>query len=180
MSMASRSVRLGELRRPVFATIAAVRPAGVGPSDSRTAERPDCANETASEDEIWFMFGWPYETTACMTRLIYSGLFDECPEPENRQHLIAYGSGAIPFFSGKIKARLQPDFLRHTRSENQRSRQNAVSNGTRSTISSCCTPIRRWAAKSMPCGAATLLLRDVAFALFATDAPFDAQVGAAA
>ena len=32
-----------------------------------------------SEDEIWFTFGWPYETTACMTRLIYSGLFDELP-----------------------------------------------------------------------------------------------------
>jgi len=27
-----------------------------------------------------FTFGWPYETTACMTRLIYSGLFDEMPK----------------------------------------------------------------------------------------------------
>src|SRR5215468_7463676 len=31
---------------------------------------PDYASEQASEAEIWFSFGWPYETTACMTRLI--------------------------------------------------------------------------------------------------------------
>ena len=30
---------------------------------------PDYASETASEDEIWFTFGWPYETTAAVTRL---------------------------------------------------------------------------------------------------------------
>ena len=24
---------------------------------------PDYAGETVSEDEIWFTFGWPYETT---------------------------------------------------------------------------------------------------------------------
>src|SRR5664279_5800022 len=35
----------------------------------------DYATEKMSQDEIWFTFGWPYETTACMTRLIYSGLF---------------------------------------------------------------------------------------------------------
>ena len=39
----------------------------------------DYASEKASENEIWFSFGWPYETTACMTRLIYSGIFDELP-----------------------------------------------------------------------------------------------------
>jgi aminocarboxymuconate-semialdehyde decarboxylase len=29
----------------------------------------DYASEQASENEIWFSFGWPYETTACMTAL---------------------------------------------------------------------------------------------------------------
>jgi len=29
------------------------------------------------ENEIWFTFGWPYETTACVTRLIFSGIYDE-------------------------------------------------------------------------------------------------------
>ena len=33
----------------------------------------------SSEAEIWFTFGCPYETSACMTRLIYAGLFDKLP-----------------------------------------------------------------------------------------------------
>ncbi len=45
----------------------------------RGPDFPDYATEKTSQDEIWFSFGWPYETTACMTRLIYSGLFDELP-----------------------------------------------------------------------------------------------------
>ncbi|TMG89241.1 MAG: amidohydrolase [Betaproteobacteria bacterium] len=35
----------------------------------------DYASEKASENEIWFTFGWPYETTACVTRLIFSGIY---------------------------------------------------------------------------------------------------------
>jgi predicted TIM-barrel fold metal-dependent hydrolase len=59
----------------------------------------DYAGETASEDEIWFSFGWPYETTACMTRLIYSGLFDELPTLKIVTH---HMGGMIPFFAGRI------------------------------------------------------------------------------
>jgi predicted TIM-barrel fold metal-dependent hydrolase len=59
----------------------------------------DYATEQASEDEVWFSFGWPYETTACMTRLIYSGLFDELPALKIITH---HMGGMIPYFSGKI------------------------------------------------------------------------------
>ena len=51
----------------------------------------DYASEQASENEIWFSFGWPYETTACMTRLIYSGIFDELPDAEDR-HAITWAA----------------------------------------------------------------------------------------
>jgi aminocarboxymuconate-semialdehyde decarboxylase len=61
---------------------------------------PDYASETASEDEVWFSFGWPYETTACMTRLIYSGLFDELPTLKIISH---HMGGMIPYFPAKIK-----------------------------------------------------------------------------
>jgi uncharacterized protein len=61
---------------------------------------PDYAAEKTSEDEIWFSFGWPYETTACMTRLIYSGLFDELPRLKIITH---HMGGMIPAFSAKIK-----------------------------------------------------------------------------
>jgi len=61
---------------------------------------PDYATEKISEDEIWFCFGWPYETTACMARLIYSGLFDELPHLKIITH---HMGGMIPAFSAKIK-----------------------------------------------------------------------------
>jgi aminocarboxymuconate-semialdehyde decarboxylase len=59
----------------------------------------DYASEKVSEEEIWFSFGWPYETTACMARLIYSGLFDELPQLKIIAH---HMGGMIPYFSGKI------------------------------------------------------------------------------
>ena len=59
----------------------------------------DYAAEKLSQDEIWFSFGWPYETTACMTRLIYSGLFDELPSLKIISH---HMGGMIPYFPGKI------------------------------------------------------------------------------
>jgi aminocarboxymuconate-semialdehyde decarboxylase len=61
---------------------------------------PDYAAEKISEDEIWFSFGWPYETTACMARLIYSGLFDELPKLKIISH---HMGGMIPYFAAKIK-----------------------------------------------------------------------------
>lgn len=59
----------------------------------------DYASETQSEDEVWFSFGWPYETTACMTRLIYSGLLDELP---NLKIITHHMGGMIPYFPVKI------------------------------------------------------------------------------
>jgi uncharacterized protein len=59
----------------------------------------DYTSEQVSEAEIWFSFGWPYETTACMTRLIYSGLFDELPDLKIITH---HMGGMIPYFAGRI------------------------------------------------------------------------------
>jgi uncharacterized protein len=59
----------------------------------------DYASEQASEAEIWFSFGWPYETTAAMTRLIYSGIFDELSDLKIVTH---HMGGMIPYFAGKI------------------------------------------------------------------------------
>jgi predicted TIM-barrel fold metal-dependent hydrolase len=85
--------------RPVFQRMAAHDlPIWVHPM--RTAQFSDYASEKESQNEIWFSFGWPYETTACMTRLIYSGIFDELPGLKIISH---HMGGMIPFFSGKIK-----------------------------------------------------------------------------
>jgi predicted TIM-barrel fold metal-dependent hydrolase len=85
--------------RPVFVAMAAHDlPVWVHPM--RTAQFSDYASEKESQNEIWFSFGWPYETTACMTRLIYSGLFDELPKLKIVSH---HMGGMIPYFAGKIK-----------------------------------------------------------------------------
>lgn len=60
---------------------------------------PDYASEDVSEDEIWFTFGWPYETSACMTRLVYSGLFDKLPDIKIITH---HFGGMTSFFAEKI------------------------------------------------------------------------------
>jgi predicted TIM-barrel fold metal-dependent hydrolase len=59
----------------------------------------DYAEEDHSENEIWFTFGWPYETSACVTRLIYSGLFDKLP---NLKIITHHMGGMIPYFAEKI------------------------------------------------------------------------------
>jgi len=84
--------------RPIFQRMAAYDlPIWIHPM--RGPQFSDYADEQASEDEIWFSFGWPYETTACMTRLIYSGLFDELPSVKLISH---HMGGMIPYFAGKI------------------------------------------------------------------------------
>jgi uncharacterized protein len=65
----------------------------------RGPQFPDYASEQTSDNEIWFTFGWPYETTACVTRLIYSGLFDELP---NAKIITHHMGGMIPYFAGRI------------------------------------------------------------------------------
>jgi aminocarboxymuconate-semialdehyde decarboxylase len=84
--------------RPIFARMVEHDlPVWVHPM--RGPNFPDYAGEQASEAEIWFSFGWPYETTAAMTRLIYSGLFDELPDLKIITH---HMGGMIPYFAGKI------------------------------------------------------------------------------
>ena len=84
--------------RPIFQRMVAHGlPVWVHPM--RGPDFADYASERTSEAEIWFSFGWPYETTACMTRLIYSGLFDELPDLKLITH---HMGGMIPYFAGKI------------------------------------------------------------------------------
>ena len=84
--------------RPVFARMVEHDlPVWVHPM--RGPQFSDYAGESASHDEIWFTFGWPYETTACMTRLIYSGLLDELP---NAKIITHHMGGMIPYFAGRI------------------------------------------------------------------------------
>jgi predicted TIM-barrel fold metal-dependent hydrolase len=66
---------------------------------ARGATFPDYPGEPKSKYEIWWTFGWPYETSAAMQRLVFSGLFDRLPGIK----IVAHHLGAmIPYFEGRI------------------------------------------------------------------------------
>jgi predicted TIM-barrel fold metal-dependent hydrolase len=66
---------------------------------TRNARFADYATETTSKFEIWWAFGWPYETSVAMARMVFSGLFERHPALK----IITHHLGAmIPFFEGRI------------------------------------------------------------------------------
>jgi predicted TIM-barrel fold metal-dependent hydrolase len=65
----------------------------------RGAEMSDYISEGRSEFEIWWAFGWPYETSAAMARLVFAGVFDRLPHLK----VITHHMGAmIPYFEGRV------------------------------------------------------------------------------
>jgi aminocarboxymuconate-semialdehyde decarboxylase len=66
---------------------------------ARGADFPDYKSEPKSYYEIWWTFGWPYETSVAMAHLVFSGLFDRHPNIK----IITHHMGAmIPYFEGRI------------------------------------------------------------------------------
>jgi uncharacterized protein len=66
---------------------------------ARGASFPDYQTEDRSQYEIWWTFGWPYDTSAAMARLVFSKLFDRHP---NIKIITHHGGGMIPFFEGRV------------------------------------------------------------------------------
>jgi uncharacterized protein len=84
--------------QPIFAD-AARRGVPIWIHPTRGAEFSDYATESKSLYEIWWTFGWPYETSAAMSRLVFSGLFDRHPDIKIITH---HGGAMIPFFEGRV------------------------------------------------------------------------------
>ena len=83
---------------PVFAKLAELdHPIWLHPI--RGPEHADYLAESHSEHELWFTFGWPYETAVAMGRLIYAGLFDRLPRIKIITHHLG---GLVPYLEGKI------------------------------------------------------------------------------
>jgi aminocarboxymuconate-semialdehyde decarboxylase len=90
--------------KPVFAAMAAHDlPIWLHPA--RNASMPDYAAESKSRFEMWWCFGWPYETSVAMARLVFSGVFDRHPGLKILTHHL--GGGMIPFFDGRIGAGME-------------------------------------------------------------------------
>ena len=60
----------------------------------------DYRTEQKSRFEIWQVLGWPYETSAAMARIVFSGLFDRLP---NLRIITHHCGGMIPYFSGRAE-----------------------------------------------------------------------------
>lgn len=66
---------------------------------ARGANMTDYASESQSEYEIWWTFGWPYETSAAMARMVFSQFFDRW---ENLKVITHHAGGMIPYFEGRV------------------------------------------------------------------------------
>ena len=69
----------------------------------RTAEMPDYAVEGKSRFEMWWCFGWPYDTSVAMARLVFAGVFDRFPNVKIITHHLG---GMIPYYDGRVGAGL--------------------------------------------------------------------------
>lgn len=60
-------------------------------ADYRTAD--------SSKYKIYHVFGWPYETTAAMTHLVFSGILERYP---NLKFITHHCGGMVPYFAQRI------------------------------------------------------------------------------
>jgi len=82
---------------PIFEKMAELdTPIWVHPA--RGAGFPDYQTEKKSKYEMWWVFGWPYETSVFMARIVFAGYFDRFPKLKIITHHLG---GMVPYFSGR-------------------------------------------------------------------------------
>jgi aminocarboxymuconate-semialdehyde decarboxylase len=64
----------------------------------RSFDQPDYATETVSYNQLFSIFGWPYDTTAAMVRLVFAGIFEKLPAIKFITH---HCGGMAPYFSDR-------------------------------------------------------------------------------
>ena len=85
--------------KPLFARMAEHDlPIWIHPT--RGANFPDYLTEDKSKYEIWWTFGWPYDTSVMMARLVFGGYFDAFP---NLKIITHHMGGMVPFFEGRVR-----------------------------------------------------------------------------
>jgi predicted TIM-barrel fold metal-dependent hydrolase len=156
--------------RPIFRRMAEHDlPVWVHPM--RGPQAADYTSEQQSEDEIWFSFGWPYETTAAMTRLIYSGIFDELPRLKVISH---HMGGMIPYFASKINLGFKQIFF-GTRERNPHAEERGLKKRPVEYYRTLYADTALGGDEAATrCGHAFF---GTGQCLFATDAPFDPEQG---
>ncbi len=66
----------------------------------RKINHPDYLTEKESKYNMFALFGWPYDTTSAMARLVFSGVMEKYPTLKIVTH---HCGGMVPFFSERIR-----------------------------------------------------------------------------
>ncbi|MFC1868853.1 amidohydrolase family protein [Thermodesulfobacteriota bacterium] len=66
----------------------------------RTRNSPDYQTEDKSLYRVFSVFGWPFETTVAMTRLVFSGILEKYP---NLKIITHHCGGMVPYFSERVQ-----------------------------------------------------------------------------
>ena len=96
------NIRGKPLDRPEFEPFFAAmnrlgKPIWIHPA--RAANHPDYLDEKKSLYEIWWTFGWSYETAVAMSRLVFSKTLDKYP---NLKIIVHHFGGIVPMLEGRI------------------------------------------------------------------------------
>lgn len=85
---------------PVFERITKHHDLPIWMHPVRPASFADYRTEQKSQYEIWQVLGWPYETSAAMARMVFSGMLDKLPTMRLITH---HCGGMLPYFSGRAE-----------------------------------------------------------------------------
>ena len=133
----------------------------------RPGDYPDYRTEDRSRYRINVVFGWLYETTAALTRLVFSGILEQYP---NLKIIAHHAGGMVPFVSHRIMSSYDRAEMR----ENDNSKRGL----TRAPIEYfkmfyCDTAINGNTAGLM----CAYSFFGADHMMFGTDMPFDSQLG---
>ena len=66
----------------------------------RRVNHPDYLTEKESRYNMFSLFGWPYDTTSAMARLVFSGIMEKYPNLKIVTHHLG---GMVPFYAERIR-----------------------------------------------------------------------------
>jgi len=84
---------------PIFERMSKTYDLPIWVHPTRTAKFADYVSENKSKYEMWWLFGWPYETSVFMGRMVFSGMFDKLPKLK----IITHHLGAmVPYLANRV------------------------------------------------------------------------------
>jgi len=138
---------------------------------SRGPTFPDYQTETKSRFEMWWVFGWPYESSVAMARIVLAGYFDRFP---NLRIITHHMGGMIPYFSGRTGAGMDQLGAR-TNDEDLASLVRGLKKRPQEYFKMFFADTATFGSKAaMQCGLDYFGVDQV---LFASDSPFDPEKG---